>query len=68
MAWVSLGQPAAARSSPCNNETGQMSQEQSSILSQQQSSILSQQKTLQQPAGGQQLSRLLLRQDRCLLF
>ena len=50
-------------------ETRQMSQQQSSVLSQQQTSvlsqqktsILSQQKTSQQPAGGRQLSRFLLR-------
>ena len=49
-------------------QTSVLSQQQTSVLSQQKTSILSQQKTSQQPAGGRQLSRLLLRQDRCLLF
>merc|ERR1711966_395814 len=41
---------------------------QTSVMGQQKTFILSQQKTSQQPAGGRQLSRLLLRQDRCLLL
>ena len=45
-----------------------LSQQQTSVLSQQKTSILSQQKTSQQLAGGRQLSRLLLRLDRCLLL
>ena len=46
--------------------TSVLSQQQTSVLSQQKTSFLSPQKTKQQPAGGRQLSRLLLRQDRCL--
>ena len=49
-------------------QTSVLSQQQTSVLSQQKTSILSQQKTSQQPAGGRQPSRLMLRQDRCLLF